>query len=163
MQPLGVMRYIPVASPSYIKRYLPDGSPHRGGQSPLTGVEPGRGTSGHAGAQGVSSSRPLAGGPRRQQLEGLCGRRGGRGGVPGERQSPLGDHVDAFVGKLEFADDLAVKVFDTGTVVSDVVCAPPLTEIIRTGGQFADEVVQLLVERIASRLGVQGGTVLVTR
>ena len=25
MQPLGVMRYVPVASPSYIKRYLPDG------------------------------------------------------------------------------------------------------------------------------------------
>ena len=25
VQPLGVMRYVPVASPSYIKRYLPDG------------------------------------------------------------------------------------------------------------------------------------------
>jgi LysR family transcriptional regulator (chromosome initiation inhibitor) len=35
VQPLGVMRYVPVASPSYIKRYLPDGfTAHAASEAP---------------------------------------------------------------------------------------------------------------------------------
>jgi LysR family transcriptional regulator (chromosome initiation inhibitor) len=56
VQALGVMRYIPVASPAYIERYPPDGF-HRagGGSSAIAGVEPRRCLAGHVGAQSPSS------------------------------------------------------------------------------------------------------------
>ena len=43
VQPLGVMRYIPVANKSYIKRYLTDGfTGHAVAAAPVLGVEPRR-------------------------------------------------------------------------------------------------------------------------
>ena len=55
VQPLGVMRYIPVASPAYIERYLSDGfTAHAVADGAVAGVESRRRAAGHVGAQGVS-------------------------------------------------------------------------------------------------------------
>ena len=55
VQPLGVMRYVPVASADYIKRHLPDSfTAHAVAESVVAGVEPRRCAAGHVGAQGVS-------------------------------------------------------------------------------------------------------------
>jgi LysR family transcriptional regulator, chromosome initiation inhibitor len=76
-QPLGVMRYVPVANPAYIKRYLPR-RVHRacGGRGAVAGMEPRRRAAGHVGAQGVST--------RHRQTAAFCNDgRGIRGGGAG--------------------------------------------------------------------------------
>jgi LysR family transcriptional regulator (chromosome initiation inhibitor) len=58
VQPLGVMRYVHVASPSYISRYLADGfTAHARGRGAVAGVESRRCAAGHVGAQSVSPGR----------------------------------------------------------------------------------------------------------
>jgi hypothetical protein len=41
--------------------------------------------------------------------------------LEGERESRFGDHVDAFVGEFEVADDLVLEVFGSCAAVEDVV------------------------------------------
>jgi hypothetical protein len=79
------------------------------------------------------------------------GRGGGFSGVDGEGEAGFGDHVDAFVGKLQLPGHLVVEVLRVCPVVADVVGTPA------AGGQFPDEVVQGLVVRVAARFGVQDG------
>jgi len=55
----------------------------------------------------------------------------------------------------EVADVRVVKVLDPGAVETHVVCGPPGAEGLAAGGQFADEIGQRLVVRIASGLGSQ--------
>jgi hypothetical protein len=62
---------------------------------------------------------------------------------------------DAFVGEFEVADNLMVKVFQAGAVGAHVVCAPPAAEIFAARGQFVDEVVHKVVERVAAGFGAQ--------
>ena len=88
----------------------------------------------------------------------MCGGRGGFGGVDGEREAGVGDHVDAFVGEFEVADDGVVKeLLGAGAVEPDVVRAPPAAEVLAAGGQLADEVVQVLVVGVAAGFGAQDG------
>src|SRR5699024_824390 len=46
-----------------------------------------------------------------------------------------------------------VEAFEAATMVADVVLPPPSTELIRTGAQLTDQVVELLVVRISRGLG----------
>src|SRR5215207_11354474 len=67
------------------------------------------------------------------------------GGVGGHGESGFGDHVQAFVGEGEVADDVVVEVFYAGAVQPDVVGAPATAEFLAVRGQFADEIVEFLV------------------
>src|SRR3954452_12777427 len=79
------------------------------------------------------------------------------GSVEGEGQAGVGDHVDAFVGEVEVAHDLVVEVLGSGAVVADVVGTPAAAKLLTPRGQFADEVVQVLVVGGATGFGGQDG------
>ena len=81
----------------------------------------------------------------------MRGRRGGLGGVQGQRESGVGEHVHALVGQVEVADVAVVEGLGARAVVSDVVGAPTAAELLAAGGDLTDEVVQLPVVGIASR------------
>ena len=63
-------------------------------------------------------------------------------GVGGERH-PL-------VGELEAADERMVEAFQSGVVGADVVACPADAEVFALRRQFADQVRQLLVVRVAA-------------
>jgi hypothetical protein len=87
----------------------------------------------------------------------LFGGRARFGGVDGHGESGFGDHVDAFVGKLQIAHDMVVEVFGASPVVADVVGAPAAAEFLAACGQRPDEVVQTLVIGVAAGFGPQDG------
>lgn len=55
------------------------------------------------------------------------------------------------------ADCLVVEAFRASAVVADVVGAPAGAEFVAAGGELADEVVQVLVMRVAAGFGPQDG------
>src|SRR5919112_3847569 len=99
----------------------------------------------------------LGGLPGGKQVEGVGARRAGLGGVDGESEVGVGDHVDALVGELEVTDDGVVEELAASTVEADVVAAPAATKLAAARGEFANEVVQVPVVRVAAGLGVQDG------
>jgi hypothetical protein len=79
--------------------------------------------------------------------------------VDGEGEAGFGSHLQALVGEGDISDCLVVEVLGAGAVVADVVGAPAGAEVVVAGGEFADEVVQLLVVGVAAGLGAQDRTV----
>ena len=63
----------------------------------------------------------------------MGGGRAGFGGVDGEGETGVGDHVDALVGEVEVADHGVVEVLGAGAVEADVVAAPAAAEVARCG------------------------------
>jgi hypothetical protein len=59
--------------------------------------------------------------------------RGGFGDVEGQRQTRIGDHVDAFVEQLKVADHVVVEGLRPGAVGADVVGAPAPAELVTAG------------------------------
>ena len=76
----------------------------------------------------------LLGGPGREQVQCMRGRRGGFGDVERQRQPRIGDHVDALVEQFKVADDVMVERLGPGAVGADVVGTPAATEIVTAGG-----------------------------
>ena len=91
VQPLGVMRYVPVASQTFIEQHLPDGFNRAcGHERTIAGVESRRRPAGHDGAKGVPPSH-LKADVLRSGGRGIrsCGARGVVvGHVPREARSP---------------------------------------------------------------------------
>jgi hypothetical protein len=56
------------------------------------------------------------------------------------------------------ADDRMVEAFRSRAVVADVVGAPAGAEGVAAGGEFADEVVEVLVVGVAAGFGAQDAT-----
>jgi hypothetical protein len=97
----------------------------------------------------------VGGGPAGQKGECVGGRGGGLGGVDEEFPSWLSGEVGAFEEKVDPADDGVVEVFLAGGVAADVVGAPLGAEFVAEGGQFTDEVLQVLVVGVAAGFGTQ--------
>jgi hypothetical protein len=95
--------------------------------------------------------------PGGEQGEGVGGGRSWLGGVDGHGQAGFGSEVEAFVGEGKVADDVVVEVFGAGTVGADVLGAPAAAELLASGGQLADQVVEGFVVRVLSRRGAQVG------
>ena len=95
----------------------------------------------------------LGGRPRTQEIESLGGGGPRSGGVDGERESRVGDHVDTLVRQIQISDDAVMEQLAAGAVQPDVVAAPAAAEVSAPGRQLADEVVQRLVVRVATGLG----------
>jgi hypothetical protein len=96
----------------------------------------------------------LSGGPAGQQIKGVGGGAGGFGGVDEHPQTGVGGQVERLVGEVEVADDGMVQPLAAGLVEQHVVAGPQASERLAAGGQFADEVVQVFVVRIATGFGV---------
>ena len=67
-----------------------------------------------------------------------------------EPQASVGGQLHGLVGEGEVPDDRLVQALDAGPVQAHVVRRPSAAELFTTNGQFADEVGQILVVRVAS-------------
>ena len=72
---------------------------------------------------GAFGSGRLGGLPGGQQVQCVGGLRSWLGGVDGEGEAGVGDHVDTLVGQLKVTDDCVVELLAARAVESDVVRA----------------------------------------
>jgi hypothetical protein len=77
------------------------------------------------------------------------------GGVEGEGETGVGDHVDALVGQIKITDHGMVEQLAASAVEADVVATPAAAEVAAAGGQLPDQIVQVLVVRVTAGLGPQ--------
>jgi hypothetical protein len=84
----------------------------------------------------------------------VCGR-GGFGAVGHDGESGIGGQLQRVVVQGEFADDGVAEAFGAAVVHVDVVGGPASAEQGALGGEFTDQVGQLLVVGVASGLGAQ--------
>lgn len=99
----------------------------------------------------------VCGRPGSEQPQALFGCRAGFGGVDGQGEAGLGSEFQALEGERELADNFMVEALGAGAVVADVVGAPAGAELLAAGGQFTDQVVQILGVGVAARFGAQDG------
>lgn len=104
---------------------------------------------------GGSCAGVRVGNPGAEHVESVLSRRARFGRVQGESESGVGQHVDALIAELEVADQPVAEQLDAGADVADVVRRPPLQELRASGDELTDQVVELLVVRIATYLGPQ--------
>ena len=79
--------------------------------------------------------------------------RTGWSGVDAETLPVVGDEVERVEVEREVADERMMDSFRAGAVEGDVVSGPSDAECVAAGGEFADEVGESSVERVASGLG----------
>src|SRR3954451_11390653 len=102
------------------------------------------------------SSRPFGGfaGSCCQTLQSGVGRCAPLCGVHHEGVGDdVAGEVEGFVVEVEVADEVVVEVLDAVSVLVDVVGGPHAAEVVATHRQLTDQLGQISVERIASRLG----------
>ena len=79
--------------------------------------------------------------------------RSGFGGVDHEDEPGLGGDCELLVGEGEVAREGVVEAFGAGAVAANVVVAPEAPEDLALRGEFADEVLQFAVVRVAAGFG----------
>ncbi len=104
---------------------------------------------------GVGLLQRLGGRPGRKEAECVVGRGAGFRGVDGQREPGFGHELESLVGELEVADDGVAEPFGACAVVADVVGGPPGPEVVASGGELADEVVEVLVPGVPARFGAE--------
>ena len=86
----------------------------------------------------------------------LFGGRARPRGVDGEGEARFSHHLQGLVGEGEVTGEVVVVLLGAATVVPDVMRGPG-AELVATGGQLPNEVVQVLVVRTAAGFGPQDG------
>ena len=94
--------------------------------------------------------------PGSEQSEPLFGGRALLRGVDGEGEARFSHHLQGLVGEGEVTGEVVVVLLGAATVVPDVMRGPG-AELVATGGQLPNEVVQVLVVRTAAGFGPQDG------
>jgi hypothetical protein len=91
-------------------------------------------------------------GPAGEEIQRLFGFRADLGGEDEHRQIRVGDERHPFVVQLEKPDKGVVEPLGAGVVVADVVSGPACAELIASGGELADEIAEVAVERVSAGL-----------
>src|SRR3954464_16053637 len=91
--------------------------------------------------------------PAAENAELVLGRRSRLRAVDGEGEAGVGRELHRVEGNTQLADNGMAEPLGAGVVQTDIVCCPTGAERIAAGGQFADQLGQLAVVRVAARFG----------
>src|SRR5215218_10020483 len=90
--------------------------------------------------------------PAREQTQGFLRARARFGRVGDDRQAGVGGGLYPVVAELELADDRVVEALLALGVKAHVVGRPEAAELLASGREFADEIGERSVERVAAGL-----------